>query len=126
MSATFNPLTSLLEFQKSGRIRILAVTSPARAASLPQVPTFAELKYPALELMEWYGLFASTRLAAPALAGLQKRLAQALAQPALAEAARRLEVSLRPLGAAEQRKLLEFDHRRWKTIVQTTGIQLES
>lgn len=126
VSATFNPLTSLLEFHKAGRIRILAVTNPARVASLPQTPTFTELKYPALELMEWYGVFAPARLGAPALAALQKRLAHALAQPAMAEAARRLEVSLRLLSAAEQRKLLESDHRRWKTTVQTTGIQLES
>ena len=39
-----------------GRINGLAVASPRRAGALPDVPTFAELGYPALEIGSWMGL----------------------------------------------------------------------
>ena len=95
-------------------------------ASLPQVPTVAELKLPALEFVEWYGVFASAKVSPPVLASLQQRLAQAMAQPAVAEAARRLEVTPRPLGGSGLRGLLQADMQRWKTAIQVTGIQLET
>jgi tripartite-type tricarboxylate transporter receptor subunit TctC len=126
VSATFNPLPTLVEFHKAGRIRLLAVTSPQRVSSLPQVPTVAELKLQALEFVEWYGVFASTRAPAAALASLHKRLAQALAQPSLADAARRLEVMPRPLDGRALKQLLQSDVQRWKAAVQATGIRLES
>jgi tripartite-type tricarboxylate transporter receptor subunit TctC len=126
VSATINPLPTLIEFHKAGRIRLLAVTSPQRVASLPQVPTVAELKLPALEFVEWYGVFASAKVSPPVLASLQQRLAQAMAQPVVADAARRLEVTPRPLGGAELRGLLQADMQRWKTAIQVTGIQLET
>jgi tripartite-type tricarboxylate transporter receptor subunit TctC len=126
VSATFNPLTTLIEFHKAGRIRVLATTNPQRVASLPQVPTVAELKLHALELVEWYGLFASSRVPPATVAALQKRLSQALAQPALADAARRLEVTLRPLDGPAQQRLLRADVQRWTGIVRSTGIQLEA
>ena len=126
VSATFNPLPTLIEFHKAGRIRLLAVTSPHRAAPLPQVPTFAELKLQALEFVEWYGVFASAKVAPAVLASLQQRLGQAMAQTTVGEAARRIEVTPRQQGGAELRGLLQADVQRWKAAIQATGIQLET
>jgi tripartite-type tricarboxylate transporter receptor subunit TctC len=125
VSATVNPLPTLIEFHKAGRIRLLAVTSPQRVASLPQVPTVAELKLQALELVEWYGVFASARVAPAVLESLQQRLAQAAARPAFVEAARRLEVTPLPTDAPELRRLLQSDIERWRAAVKATGIRLE-
>ncbi len=126
VSATFNPLPTLIEFHKAGRIRLLAVTSPHRVAPLPQVPTVAELKLQALEFVEWYGVFASAKVAPSVLASLQQRLGQAMAQMTVADAARRIEVTPRQQGGAELRGLLQADVQRWKAAIQATGIQLEA
>ena len=45
---------------QAGRARILAVTSPARVPSLPDVPTLAESGFPGFDLTDWNGLFAAT------------------------------------------------------------------
>lgn len=42
---------------KGDRVRALAVTSPRRLSSMPDVPTMRELGFPELELQYWMGLF---------------------------------------------------------------------
>ncbi len=51
------PSTSL-PLIRDGKMRVLAITSAARSAELPDVPTFAELGLPDLTLAFWAGMFA--------------------------------------------------------------------
>lgn len=55
---------------QSGRARILAVTSPQRVASLPDVPTIAESGFPGFDMNDWNGLFAATGTPAPIIVRL--------------------------------------------------------
>lgn len=126
VASTFNPLPTLLEYHRAGRIRILAVTNPTRIASLPSVPTFTELKLPAVELVEWYGLFASSRGPAATVAKLQEQLMLALAKPEMIAAAKRMEVEPRAVDAAGLKRLLDTDYKRWEGIVKATGISLDT
>jgi tripartite-type tricarboxylate transporter receptor subunit TctC len=47
-----------LPLVQSGNIKAYAVTSEARLAVAPDIPTFAEVGLPALSYSQWYGLFA--------------------------------------------------------------------
>ena len=51
-------IPSLLPHVQSGGIRALAITSAARIAALPDVPTTAEAGYPGVNSDNWYGLVA--------------------------------------------------------------------
>lgn len=126
VASTFNPLPTLLEYHRAGRIRILAVTNPNRVASLASVPTFTELKLPAVEFVEWYGLFASSKVPAPQLTKLQEQLNLAVAAPEMVAAAKRLEVEPRTVTASALKRLLDADLNRWQSVVQATGISLDS
>ncbi|MCL4762744.1 MAG: tripartite tricarboxylate transporter substrate binding protein [Burkholderiales bacterium] len=53
----FDTTSSAMPHIKSGRFRPLAVTSPKRSPELPNVPTIAEVGYPAAEMTTWYGMF---------------------------------------------------------------------
>ena len=55
---TWNNLSSNLSNILNGKLRALAVAAPARVPQLPDVPTFAELKLPDLNLTSWNGLAA--------------------------------------------------------------------
>lgn len=126
VASTFNPLPTLLEYHRAGRIRILAVTNPIRVASLPAVPTFAELKLSAVELVEWYGLFTSSKVPTPTVERLQEQLRLAVARPEMVAAAKKLEVEPRSVDATGLKRLLEADYVRWQGIVKATGISLDS
>jgi tripartite-type tricarboxylate transporter receptor subunit TctC len=54
----FATLPSVAPFLNSGKMRALAVTSPARSPLLPDAPTFVESGVPEYQADVWYGVFA--------------------------------------------------------------------
>jgi tripartite-type tricarboxylate transporter receptor subunit TctC len=68
---------------KAGKLRALAVTSPRRAAILPEVPTIVEAGYPAYALDTWAGFFAPAGTPAEIVNSLNREIAAALATPAM-------------------------------------------
>jgi tripartite-type tricarboxylate transporter receptor subunit TctC len=125
VASTFNPLPTMLEYHRAGRIRILAVTSPARLNTLPDVPTFTELRLPAMELVEWYGLFTASKVPAQPVSAISSDVKRAMNTPGMLAAAKRLEVIPRYEDGAALAKLLRKDQERWARLVASTGIQLD-
>ena len=54
----FDAIGGALPNAKAGRVRALAVTSPARWPSAPQIPTMAESGFPGFDMTAWFGLLA--------------------------------------------------------------------
>jgi tripartite-type tricarboxylate transporter receptor subunit TctC len=70
---------------REGRLRALAVGSPQRVALLPEVPTLAELGFPAANLGSLFGLFAPGRTPAPRLQALNRAVNAVLDEPGFRE-----------------------------------------
>jgi tripartite-type tricarboxylate transporter receptor subunit TctC len=70
---------------KSGRLKGLAVGSLKRAKAIPELPTVAEMGYPAFEAGSWFGLLAPAGTPRPIVARLNKEVHKALAAPELNE-----------------------------------------
>jgi len=70
-----------LPFAKSGKLRALAVTTPARAKALPDVPTLKEAGVPGVEMVEWNGLYVPAGTPVPAIDRLAGALQQTLKMP---------------------------------------------
>ena len=79
---------------QAGKLKAIAVTSPARSPLLPNVPTMIESGVPGYDVSAWFGLFAPAGLAKPIRdrlgaevsaiirsADLQKRLRELGAEP---------------------------------------------
>ena len=66
-----------------GKIRILAVTSSARSAAYPDVPTFAERGFPGYDMDDWFGLFAASGIPPVIVPRLHAAVAQAARDPGL-------------------------------------------
>lgn len=73
-----DPLLGAMTFHKSGKLRILAVTSKSRVPALPDVPTVGET-IPGYEFYSWYGLWAPAGTPADVVARLNAETNKALA-----------------------------------------------
>ena len=74
------PATSL-QLIKAGKIKAYAVNYPSRITALPDVPTFTELGFPALNEVGWMGLWSTPDLSPAIQAKVRDLTLQYLKQP---------------------------------------------
>ena len=73
-----DPILGSLQYHKSGMLRVVAITSAQRAASLPDVPTVGET-IPGYSFYSWYGLWAPVGTPAEITQRLNTEVNKALA-----------------------------------------------
>lgn len=79
------PLPAIMGLLKAGTLRALAVASPKRAESLPQVPTSAEAGFGEYRSESWFGLIGPRALPGPRVARINTDTATVLNEPATRE-----------------------------------------
>ena len=98
---------------QAGKIKALAVTSSARLASLPDVPTVAEQGMPGLAISNWFALMAPARLPPDIVAALSRALSEALAAPDVRASFAELGLVIQPAPPAETLAFVQADLARW-------------
>ncbi len=86
LSMMFDIISSARNHIAGGRVRAVAVTSPQRNASLPEVPTMIEAGVAGFDVGGWYGLYGPTNLPAAQVARINEATRKALLQPELSQA----------------------------------------
>ena len=81
----FDNLANALPQVKAGKLRAIAVTTVARAPSVPELPTIAESGLPGFDLTTWFGIFAPAGTPPEVVAKLNAEIAKALSAKELAE-----------------------------------------
>jgi tripartite-type tricarboxylate transporter receptor subunit TctC len=107
-------------------LRVLAVSSPARLARLPDVPTLAEAGFPALTITEWFGLFAPARTPAPVVQSLYRTVLAAAQTPEVRQALDRLDFLPTIDGPEEFAARIRKDRDAWGPVVRESGFQPET
>ncbi len=123
ISMVFSNLPVALPQAQGGRLRALAVTSPQRVATAPQIPTAAESGLPGYEAATWFGLFAPAATPREVVAKLNAESASALNAPEVKErmAAQGLFVVA---NTSEQfANFLKTEIPRWAKVVKDAGIK---
>jgi tripartite-type tricarboxylate transporter receptor subunit TctC len=118
----FATLTAAIEFVRGGKLRALAVTSPARSQILPHVPTVAEF-VPGYEADAWVGVGAPANTPAEIIDKLNKEINTALADPAMRVRLAKLgsePLSMRP---AEFGKFIVNETEKWAKVIRAAGIK---
>lgn len=121
----YDTLPALLPHLQSGALRALAVTTPQRAPSLPQVPTSAQAGFPEFLASTWNALLAPANLAAEVQAQLTRSAVLAIQDPAVR--ARLGDLSAEPVGssAAELAEFMRTELQRWAPVVKASGARME-
>jgi tripartite-type tricarboxylate transporter receptor subunit TctC len=118
-------VNEIAPFAKSGKIRSLAVTTPERAESLPEVPTMRELGYPEVESTNWSGLVVPAATPAGAVARLNAELRSALANAQVREKLKTYGMSP-AAGTPEQfGAFLQSESARYGKVVREAGIKAD-
>jgi tripartite-type tricarboxylate transporter receptor subunit TctC len=89
---------STIGLAREGRVVPLAVLSPERMASLPDVPTAAEAAVPGFVFQEWNGLFVPAGTPETAVTRLHRAVQHAVSQPAVRD--RLASLGAVPVGSA--------------------------
>jgi tripartite-type tricarboxylate transporter receptor subunit TctC len=126
MDVMFDNLPSAMPQIKSGKLIALAVTSNARSAALPDVPTIAEAgPVKGFEASSWFGLLAPSATPAEIVNRVQQESAKALATPALKE--RLLSQGAIPGGMApaDFGRFIAEETRKWSAVVKASGAKVD-
>ncbi len=123
IAAGVGSVPDFIEAHRAGRIRLLAVGGAARQATLPEVPTLAELGLPGFEALPYYGFFAPAGTPQAALDGFAAALARVLAQHEVQSRLAALGLTVdfmdaRTLAAREQAYT-----RTWARIIRQSGFK---
>lgn len=122
----FGSAPSIAPHMKSGRLKVIAVTTERRSAFFPQLPTIAESGVPGFELNGWYGLVAPGGIAPAMVAKLHQSVGQALANPELharfAADGSEVVVSASP---AEFKNLVAREIAKWSKFAKQSGFKSE-
>jgi tripartite-type tricarboxylate transporter receptor subunit TctC len=121
----FAPFPATHENAKTGKLRMLAVTSATRSALAPDVPTVAESGLPGFEAVLRYGLAAPAGTPRPIIDKLNRVLNVALASD---EIRKRLAIEgAEPLPGTPEQYAEDIDREEtiWSKVVKTSGAKAE-
>jgi tripartite-type tricarboxylate transporter receptor subunit TctC len=120
-----NVAAAQLQHIRSGRFKPLALGAPQRLASLPQVPTWAELGLASANLASVFGLLAPAGTPAAVVERLNAEVNQALALPLLRDRLRAAD-NLPTGGSADDfAQLIRREHAQHRVLLQQAPIKLE-
>lgn len=117
-------LPAILPFLSKG-VKVLAVASASRAATLPDVPTTAELGLPNLRVESNYGLIAPAGTPAAITQKLRDALHKVLATPEVKSALAAQGAVPVPNTPQQYRQLMEQESQRWAAVVKKGNVRLD-
>lgn len=125
IAAMIPSTASVLPLVKAGKLRALAVTSRARTAAAPEVPTMSEAGVPGYEASSWYGLLAPAGTPRAIIARLNAETVQVLRMDDVRE--RLVGQGLDPVGDTPQEFAAKIREEilKWGRVVQASGASID-
>lgn len=121
----FAGLPQSLPHVRSGRLRALGVTTPARSAVLPDVPTLAEAGVPGYDVTVWYGMIAPAATPRPVITKLHNEVVRALGAADVRQLL--VDLGLEPVGNTPEQfaAIIRREIQQYAQAVKRAGIQPE-
>ena len=123
---SFMPFGVAAPHIRGGKLRALAVASPARSKLFPEVPTMAEAGYAESQVISWYAYLVPAATPKPVVARLNAEFAKAMADPEVIARIEKIGGEPLPAGKPEEvDAMLARELERWTRLVQATGMKIE-
>jgi tripartite-type tricarboxylate transporter receptor subunit TctC len=121
----FASLSSSIQFVKSGRLRGLAVTSPQRHPSIPELPTMIEAGVPGFEAVAWYGYVAPAATPKPIIERWNQVLLEVLNTPEAKDNLLKVGVDATSGTPEAFAKFIREEIDKWAKVVKASSARVD-
>ena len=118
--ASLAPL-AVMPHVPTGRLKVLAISTPQRSPLLPNIPTFKETGVLDVVASAWIGLVAPAKTPAAIIERLNREFAAAMKDPATAEKLRAQYMEPQPGTPAEFAAYMQEELKRWTPVIKRSG-----
>lgn len=122
---TFGTPPPFMPFIQSGKLRALAVTGKTKVASLPNVPTAAEVGLPKLDASSWFGVFAPAKTPQAVIDRLSTEIAKVMGTPAFEQKATEQGAKADYMNPQKFAEFTNAELARWGQVVKTSKIEAD-
>ena len=121
----FATIPSVIQHIQGGKLLPIAISSPKRSRSLPDVPTVIESGLPGFEAGSWFGFFAPKGTPEPIIAQLNRTVNEILAMSSIEK--QMIGQGADPVGGtpAEFGQFVQREYEKWKLVVRESGATAE-
>lgn len=117
-------LSSVEQYAKAGKVRLVAAATEKRVPTLPDLPAVSET-IPGFNTSVWFGLWGPAKLPPDVLAKLHADVAKALDHPETAKFFRTNSFERVDLSPQDFGKLVESDLRHWSALIKAVGVKID-
>jgi len=117
-------LSSVEEYVKAGKVRLIAAATERRVASLPDLPTVSET-VPAFETSVWFGLWGPAKMSPELLAKIHDDVSKVLALPETREFFKTNSFERVDLSPQDFQKLIQSDLKHWTSLIKAVGVKID-
>ena len=121
----FDQMYSAVPNIKADKLRPIAITSKKRSPLLPNVPSFSELGYPKVEVLNWQGLIAPKGTPKAIIDKLNAAANEALKDPGVREIMLSQGNEIGGGSPAEFAALIKSESTKWSAVVKAANIKPE-
>ncbi len=122
VDATILGIGAITPFIRAGRVRLLAVTSPARADLFPDTPTIAEV-LPGYDSRGWFGYLAPAKTPATIVALLNREINRAMMMPEVKDKLNAIGLTVVAETPESFAQTLRSDYEKYGKLIRTIGLQ---
>jgi tripartite-type tricarboxylate transporter receptor subunit TctC len=119
----FLPLLAVKPHVESGKVKVLAVTSPQRSPLMASVPTFTEQGFPEMEIYIWASIVAPAGVPDAAIAKLNNEFGNALRSTEIRDKWRAVDFEPIPSTPEEAARFAREESKRWAEAVRISGFK---
>jgi tripartite-type tricarboxylate transporter receptor subunit TctC len=121
----FDQMYSAVPGIKAGRLRALAITSRGRSPLLTDVPSFRELGYPQIEVLNWQGIVVPKGTPRAVIDRLNKAANEVLLDPNIREIMLSQGNEIGGGSPEDFAALIKSESQKWSKVVKAANMRAE-
>ena len=121
----FDNISSSAQFHTGNKLRVLAVADERRSPALPQVPTFAEARLPAMKAVTFFSIVAPPGTPREAVEHAHKAFSEALAAPDVRQKFQDQGAAPGGWSPEQTGRFIREESDRWSSVIRSAKVTVE-